>query len=1402
VVAVLGVLAGLLQARPAQADTAAPVDRSYVVSAWNAGRAQVKAAAAAALVGSDDQVRSFLATGWQQAEQLDERDSLVDVMSSGGPALRAAAQTALDKADAGDTTAIGAFLDTGWQDASDTDRRISVDQLMAAGGPQVKAAAQKVLDSDDPQVMQAFLDSGWQSAWELDQTLQVDQAMAVGGPEVKAAAQRALDADTPEALQEFLSYGLDVASARDDEVATLSGLLAQAQAEADAATQDTKYALDEAGRAAAAAKAAHQAATEAAAATAAAKSDSAEAARQAQRAATAARKAAQAAEVAIQAANAADEAAHAAARAASRAAAAAAKASQKAGDAYRAAQDAAADKNKAANASAAATDADNAADQARDFATIADNAGKAMEAGKAALDNAKLARDEAIKAADDNDAAGQAAQAAGGDARDAVAASKVARANAARADRAVQSAEIYFNQAIDAAYAARDAARRAASDARAAAAAAREAAADAGNAALAASRATKYAQGAVDAANAAVAAADQATLVYTDAREAEADRISVAEDQALADAQDALQAYNQQAQQADWNTAQAAQRDAETNRLIAEAQNPSTDPGVAVTDARKVAFTLMTSSQGDNTRQAAQEALRGTDEQAVEFVRTGLPAATALDDRLTATNIAVTADSSRLRAAAEAVLQGSDADVTQFVQTQDYPNRATDDMIKVDQVMAAAKKSGDVVLANAAQAALDADTDQAFRDFLDHGQYTAEETGQQVRVDNLMAAADSGPEMKAAAQVALDGPPTAMAEFLDSGQYTAAERDADTAAHLAVVDGILDKTNEAAQTALQRAQEAQAAAFTANGDATKAAQYSTQAAQSAQNAANYANNAKASADAATTSVQKAAVAVQSARAAATRANTSADRAIASAAWAIDSHKQAVAAARKAHDQAVAARQSAIDAGNDAKTAAAAAQHAYDAYVTARNANISQCGSDYAKREVNDLKSLIEPDANDQWYQNCVHNFIDDPDQLATRAYINSSLCDLNKRNAAKFQSCIHSTLDPDFRGSVQLDYMYQALIAGGSFFLPAAAVAAVGCLPTVCGAVASILLPVADARDKVLKYINGDQSLATTALNLGKTGLEALEFWAIGKLLGKAYFGIKKLRIAWREAEAAEAELKAINDSRLFTRPFGSCLATNSFAPQTPVLMADGSNKPIADVKVGDHVLATDPIAGITRAEPVTKLHRNEDTALADVTVGSGLLLHTTQKHPFWDATKRQWTNAADLRPGHLLRSSTAVVAPRIVAVRKYGGDRIMDNLTVAGLHTYYVLVGNTPILVHNTDCWTASAADLEAIDAEYGEAVANGVEYNVQRYNEGATGHALNGIGTDLEGLARYLAQPRTYNYEDKTTLAAIYWDAKNEILVVRTEDRYLGQMIHAYNYSSAEWLNAVTSGKYVPVS
>lgn len=51
----------------------------------------------------------------------------------------------------------------------------------------------------------------------------------------------------------------------------------------------------------------------------------------------------------------------------------------------------------------------------------------------------------------------------------------------------------------------------------------------------------------------------------------------------------------------------------------------------------------------------------------------------------------------------------------------------------------------------------------------------------------------------------------------------------------------------------------------------------------------------------------------------------------------------------------------------------------------------------------------------------------------------------------------------------------------------------------------------------------------------------------------------------------------------------------NSFAPDTPVVMADGTTKPISDVQEGDLVQATDPATGHTVDEPV-----------ADVITGHG----------------------------------------------------------------------------------------------------------------------------------------------------------------------------------------------------
>ncbi|MFC4110781.1 RHS repeat-associated core domain-containing protein [Micromonospora zhanjiangensis] len=183
-------------------------------------------------------------------------------------------------------------------------------------------------------------------------------------------------------------------------------------------------------------------------------------------------------------------------------------------------------------------------------------------------------------------------------------------------------------------------------------------------------------------------------------------------------------------------------------------------------------------------------------------------------------------------------------------------------------------------------------------------------------------------------------------------------------------------------------------------------------------------------------------------------------------------------------------------------------------------------------------------------------------------------------------------------------------------------------------------------------------------------------------------------RMSWQQAliEMGMAVPLMVGTNRFagtpgMLRPKG---CRNSFDPDTLVLMADGSTKAIKDVKVGDKVLASDPSAGGTTGEEVTQLHANQDTDLTDVTVfGAGgwlTILYTTTNHLFWDVTTREWTSAGALRPGDLLRTGDGRTA-QVAAVRNRTERHEMLNLTVSQLHTYYVLAGNTPVLVHNDGC-------------------------------------------------------------------------------------------------------------------
>lgn len=142
--------------------------------------------------------------------------------------------------------------------------------------------------------------------------------------------------------------------------------------------------------------------------------------------------------------------------------------------------------------------------------------------------------------------------------------------------------------------------------------------------------------------------------------------------------------------------------------------------------------------------------------------------------------------------------------------------------------------------------------------------------------------------------------------------------------------------------------------------------------------------------------------------------------------------------------------------------------------------------------------------------------------------------------------------------------------------------------------------------------------------------------------------------------------------------------ALKSFAAETRVLMADGSAKPIAEISVGNMVYAGDPVTGEVGAYRVTAVWAHEDDVV-DLLLSAGALA-TTEDHPFWSEDGQEWRSPGELEVGEHLRADGAAI---LVAGIADGSRRTVMayNLTVENLHTYFVLAGPTPVLVHNFGC-------------------------------------------------------------------------------------------------------------------
>ncbi|MFH9355360.1 polymorphic toxin-type HINT domain-containing protein [Kitasatospora sp. NPDC017646] len=1258
----LTLVAGVLGAAPAFAaegpePTSAPTaavqvvltDRGRVVDLWKEGGPAVKAAAEAALTGSDADIRKLLDAGIKSAQLEDDRLSATQIHDLGGSAVRDAAAKAL----AGTPQDLQTFLDTGWQAPLESDQRLQAAQLRNGAGRGVQEAGRAAINGSIDDI-RTFLNEGQYAAREADDRVRLVQILSTGGPNTQAAARLALNGSI-EDVRDFLDVGQHVARARDAERTSVSQLVQQAKEAAAQAVRETEAAKVASAKAVASSELAKQAAATAAAETQAAQNDTEAAGAAADRAAQAAARAGEAAQVAIEAAKAATNAARTAASAAAQAATAAAVASQAAARARGAAAAAAGDRGRAKEAREAA-EAASAAAQASTW-TGDDGTGigepeKDPAHPTGAFGLAQVSLGEADKAAAAADSAGANARAAAASANQAGTGAAGASAQSARAKQAAASTTRHAQEASRAAAAARSLvqdAKQAVTDAKAlmssatahataAAQAANEAAQHAGDSATATAASKANATAAADAAKTTADAVAEARKVRDLADRAEAEDLTARTSAAVEKASDAKAAYDDDRNQVGEGIQKLRALKDEADRLAASVAQPGSSTAAIVTDGRKLALLSMQIAGGPWEREAAAAALSGSDQAVLDYVTTGRRQALEQDERERVNNLAVKSEIAAVRAAAIEAAKGDATTITAFLTTGQYEAAASDYRLAVAQ----ARNGSGSKVDEAARAAINAGTPQALHDFLTTGNAEAQAS------DDILQAAQlrngAGPELEAAARVALQGSPQQLKVFLATGQYAAKRKDALAATHKAEIERMLLEGDAASALAQQAAAEAAQAAAVAAGATADANSAAASAKDAASRANALATQAQEKAKAAETSASQAVSAAK----AATDAETTARRQAASAAY---SAQKAQSSARLANWAAVSAYRAARDArasweaaNTDAGAAALASTKAAQAY----------------QDRVADAKRVTEEmlASNLQFLQ----------DAAAQRQAEQEA--EQRKRD---IEEQIRKELDDPYRDYQPVDTrgILLAIAHGALDFVGAVA-------PPGWSSAAELL-------NCGLYMLQNDAENAKSAcISAIPIFGEAKAIEKVGELLKKAGPVGKKV------VEFLE---------RVYSKIAGVCEFgnKNSFPAGTRVLMSDGSRKPIEQVTVGDSVLATNPLTGETAARAVDAvIYTPDDRDFTDLQVqsgGSNGNLTATDHHPFWVDKSKKWVDAADLHNGDTLRTPNGATATVAEAKQRKGLEAAF-NLTVQDLHTYYVLAGDAPVLVHNIDCFAPFTRD------------------------------------------------------------------------------------------------------------
>jgi hypothetical protein len=192
-----------------------------------------------------------------------------------------------------------------------------------------------------------------------------------------------------------------------------------------------------------------------------------------------------------------------------------------------------------------------------------------------------------------------------------------------------------------------------------------------------------------------------------------------------------------------------------------------------------------------------------------------------------------------------------------------------------------------------------------------------------------------------------------------------------------------------------------------------------------------------------------------------------------------------------------------------------------------------------------------------------------------------------------------------------------------------------------------------------------------------------------------------------------------------------------SFGGETRVLMADGTTKPISEIEPGDMVLAQDPETGEIGAREVTDAWVHDDD-LVRLEI-DGEIVRTTEDHPFWNDTDREWQRADQLDHGDLVLTADGRRV-KVGQVLGSAGRGSAYNLSVEGLHTYHVLFGDEAVLVHNSHTCTWQLRNPDGTIRSSGtiESGARSAPGRRLTWNEQLTTHTEYKLMEDLAGVAK----------------------------------------------------------------